>query len=427
MNPLSTPVSPATRLMGTIKNNKMTIGLVVLGLVLLALVITYIVFMSRVKLATPDTIRTVATQRIAVLNQQIEPTANSVQSISSVGTTLSDAEQLLINYSPKACRLAGFLWPLQDGVFSESDAVRLALDTGARFFTLEISALETDPTRPRLVARDVAGYKRSLNDGSISATIKALASKAFAPGYAQSQDPLIIFLYFHDSPNPGTDAAGYLTYLSTVAKALKPLVPYHLGQTTVGDFTRQKMASQLFFFSPDFYSGKVILLTNADTSGFRNPASIGVKRTFSPADDLDFWTHAQVFTKEGAVSLGITATAGTGTATGAAANPSVIVCDQSYFTMTPSDQMATVVNLTRNTYTIVMEADPTWIPSDQTLLTTYGAQTTPVNVFDSSQTSATGWTLKPEALRYQTPAPIVPTIPNPALNANGGSIIAPSA
>jgi hypothetical protein len=358
------------------------------------------------KIATPSTVKSVQRDRIALLNALIEPTAGKKKSLYEVAHGVADDQQLLLNYTVATCRLAGYLGPLQDGVFAEDDAVRLAYAAGARGFVVEIS--QGEDGRPALVARDSRGYKRSLNNGSLAKVFSAIANSGI-----RGTDPVILLLYFHDMPRDGADS---LHFLSHVATALGPIIPYHLGLTDAGDFTRQKKANELFTFAPGFYKNKILVLTNADTQGFRNPKAIGVERHFSPNEDLDFFIHAHV--KSLVSGFG---TVESGSEGGSAA---AILADDAYFLTTPPDTVTNVVNMTRNTFSIVMRKDPSW-KGDPTMASTFGVQCVPVDLETLAAASDT-WTLKDAPLRFTKPTPLLPSVPNPQLDARGGHLKAPT-
>ena len=385
-------------------------------IVLITIIVITIVSRNAAKVSSPSTVKTVIRDRTALLNATIEPTAGKKKSIYEM--PLPEDQSLLLNYQPISCRLAGYLDPLQDGAFAEADAVRLGLAAGARLFILEISRGSDE--RPVLVARDSMGYKRSLNNGSIQKVCENLVNK--------TDEPLILVLYIHDAPDKTKNPEAYLSFLSQIAKALEPIIPQHIGLTSVGDFTRQKKENELFAFSPNFYKGKIIVLCNADTSGFRDPARLGVKRTFSPKEDLDFFVHARLYKGEGGGDLGITeaaSSAGTGTAA------KVQIVSDSYFLLTPPDKVSSAINTTRNTFTIVMKKDPTFSPSDKVtdiLYKTYGVQSIPLPLSVLATRSATAtasWTPKDIPLRFVKPKPVIPTVPNPQLDAKHGVVVAP--
>jgi len=386
-----------------------------IGIVLVILITVFLIMIiSRysAKIASPSTVKKVIRDRVALLNAAIEPTAGKKKSIYEM--PLPEDQALLINYQPISCRLAGYLDPLQDGAFAEADAVRLGLAAGARLFVLEIS--RGSDGRPALVARDSMGYKRSLNDGSIQKVCESLVNK--------TDDPIVLALYIHDAPDKTKMPEAYLSFLSQIARALESLIPQHIGLTSVGDFTRQKKENELFSFAPNFYKGKIIVLCNADTSGFRDPARLGVKRTFTPKEDLDFFVHARIYKAEGGgggANLGITESA-----TGA---PKVQIVSDSYFLLTPPDKVASAINITRNTFTIIMKKDPTFVPTDKVsdiLYKTYGIHSIPLPLdILASQNAKATWTPKDLTLRFVKPKPIIPTVPNTQLNANHGVVVSP--
>lgn len=384
-------------------------------LIIITIIIIVVVARKSSKVASPSTVKTTIRDRVAILNDAIEPLAHSKKSMYDM--PLPEDQSLLLNYQVQGCRLAGYLGPLQDGTFAEEDAIRLGLTSGSRLFIVEIS--NGGNGRPVLIARDGRGYKRSLNDGSIRKVFSALASNT-----NKGDDPLIIVLYFHDAPNKTKDPAAYLNFLSQVAKSLEPIIPFHLGLTSVGDFTRQKKESELFTFAPEFYKNKVLILCNADTSAFRDPAAIGVKRTFSPNEDLDFLVHCRLYKHEAGGDLGLT------TVSTASTSPKAVICDDTYFLLTPPDKVEAAVNTTRNVFTIVMKKDPSYVPTDEVvtrLFDQFGIHSIPLglDVTNLSEFKDTSYKKKEVALRFTKPKPIVPTIPNKQLNANGGVVIAP--
>jgi hypothetical protein len=393
-------------------------------IVVIVIVGLYLIASKLSTLSSKPTVDAVTAARLQVLNKRLQHLQGTQKSIYT--TSLPDNQNLLINYQVAGCRLAGYLGPLQDGVYKEEDAVRLALAAGNRLFVLEISALEENPTEPLLVARDSGGYKRALNDGSIKKVCSALASTG-CTGYIT--DPLIIVLYFHDAPSVTKNPSGYIEYLSKVAKALQPLIPHHLGLTNVGNFTRQGMESSLFSYSSDFYKNKVIIMTNANTTYFRDPTQIGINRKIPQNQDLDFFVHARIYKQASGGDLGITEIAPAGR------SPRAIITDDAYFLTTPPDRIGETINLTRNTFTIVMKKDPTYIPTAEhatLLLSTYGISCIPTDSFDDSgkgllkEFTKNLFIAKPITLRFTKPASIVPSVPNPALDARGGNLVAPS-
>lgn len=398
------------RLSGVSNNGKIILGIVIV-LVLIVIIIVPIVISKSSHLASPSTVASTKKDRIASLTKVIEPIVGKKKNLYEL-PGLPDNMSLLLNYNLIGCRLSGYLDPLQDGVFAEEDAVRLALNAGCRLFILEIS--NDTNGNPALVARDSTGIKRSLNNGSINKVCTALT------GAEKGSDPIIVVLYFNNTPNKTTEPEKYLMFLSQVARALEPLNTTHIGLTSVGDFTRQKKASELFTFAPEFYKQKTIILCNADTSPFRNPGQLGVTRKFLPAEDLDFLVHARISKPDGVGIMGVTETV---------PGSKIQIVDESYLLLTPPDKVASAVDMIRNTFTIVMKRDPNYNPSkdvSKILFETYGVNCTPVcmNTLAVNKSNST-YTPKNQPLRFIKPAPIVPTVPNRKLDANGGSVITP--
>lgn len=391
--------------------------IVAIILVIIILGVMRYVIIKYLSISSPTTVKNTKKDRVAILNNRIEPLIGTKKSI--YDSPLPENQSLLLNYQIQSCRLAGYLSPLQDGVFAEEDAVRLALGSGCRLFIIEIS--EGIDGRPALIARDSGGYKRSLNEGSIAKVCSALATGS------RGEDPLIIVLYFYNTPDKSKNPGAYLNFLSQVARGLEGLIPFHLGLTSVGDFTRQRKESELFTFTPEFYKNKVLVLCNIDTSLFRDPTTVGVTKKFSPNEDLDFFVHCRLYKQEAGGDLGLTTVAIGGAAAKA------IICDDSYFLLTPPDKVEGVVNSTRNQFTIVMKSNPSYVPSKEVatrLLESFGIHSIPVSLDSSIDTTLdafkkNNYRSKPLSLRFTKPVPIVPTQPNKALDANGGSVVAP--
>jgi hypothetical protein len=144
---------------------------------------------------------------------------------------------------------------------------------------------------------------------------QAIADIGFSNSVPSQTDPIVIILYGARVPaDPVTDPKGYLAYCTKIASQLKPLAPFHLGMTAHGDYHRQALAGQLFTSPFKSFEKKVIIVSNFDTTLYRNVTKMGLA-PYAPANDLDYWTHAQIFKDDaglsvGQQSLGVTAVAG---------------------------------------------------------------------------------------------------------------------
>ena len=244
----------------------------------------------------------------------------------ATGVSAERDELKLINLQPLTVKQAGFIGPLAAGVFQEATAVMNTLKAGVRTFFFQIDYHEDNNKDPKLfpgvkepclLYRDDSGVLTSTNAGSILKMSQAIADIGFSNSVPSQNDPIVIVLYGARVPaDPVTDPKGYLAYCTKIATQLKPLAPFHLGMTSHGDYHRQALQGQLFTSHFKSFVKKVIIVSNFDTSlyrGISKMGSLGIP-PYAPADDLDYWTHAQIFKDDagisvGARSLGVTAVA----------------------------------------------------------------------------------------------------------------------
>jgi hypothetical protein len=238
----------------------------------------------------------------------------------ATGVSMETDDLKLINLQPLTVKQAGFIGPLDAGVFQEATAVTNTLKAGVRTFFFQIdyhedankdSKLFPGVKEPCLLYRNDSGVLTSTNAGSILKMSQAIADIGFSNSVPSQNDPIVIVLYGARVPaDPVTDPKGYLAYCTKIASQLKPLTPFHLGMTANGDYHRQALAGQLFTTPFKNFEKKVIIVSNFDTSLYRNVKKMGIA-PYKPADDLDYWTHAQIFKDDmglsvGASSLGVT-------------------------------------------------------------------------------------------------------------------------
>jgi hypothetical protein len=347
-------------------------------------------------------------------------------------------ERLLVNYSPLTVNQPGFLGPLQDGVYQEEEGVRLALQAGARAFVIPIDFHQDPNLKPPLFApmgepcmlyRDAGDVLRSIQSGSIEKVAKALADLAFSDLFTMKNDPILLILYFVRAPNPDTQTKEYVQYLSKVAKQLKPLLPYHLGQNPLGDFSRQKKQDEILTMPLSMLQKRVLFFCNADTSAFRNLKAIGLP-PLPPDQDLDFLVHLRMF-KESNHELGLTSVATDKMI------PRGWIEPVSYFTIIPPDQYKNLVDKTKMRWTMAMmspgEKNIT-VEQIRNLLDKQGVQGIPILLGDTSNQTKDilnlwtnePWRLKPKALRFTLPEPIVPKVPSVKMDGNQGQLTMPT-
>jgi len=395
------------------------------------------IFDTLSKLPTPSNIKRIGDTQNALLMQKYitQYNTHAIKSLWKNPLT-PDSQQLLINCSVQGCRLLGYAGPYQDGVFDEDNAVRTALRTGSRFFTLDIYT-DHATGNPVSMYRNKMGYLVSLNNGSIRKIAKSLAERAFTATSDSSPQgvlttPVILFLYFHDTPDYVKQPGKYIQYLSAVSKQLKPLSSVLLDSTSIGDFRHQQLDSQIWFKSMTTFARKVILLCNVDTTIMRNSALYGVQ-SVSPNEDLDMLVNARVYAQESGGMFGATLTQSS------TAKAAAIICTPSYFLNIPQDKKQDAILLTKSVFTICMNPNPEESPTAediQKLITDFGVHTVPFTHFDDKSITdkwlGVGSVYEKESfvtkllpLQFIPPTNIIINEPSSKSNANGGKIIAP--
>jgi hypothetical protein len=329
----------------------------------------------------------------------------------------------LINYNVLGCRMAGYVGPVFSGIFDEDNAVRIALRAGCRAFCLNIGMLEKAAS-PVLLVRSKNGDLISNNIGSIRKVCQSLANNA------PSNQPIILFLYFEKLPNKNPYDLSSMKFMMDVALGLAPLRRRHLGLTDAGDFRRQKMQDTLFLNNRSAFDGKFIILTNVDTTGFREGAipSTNELPRITPDNDLDLWTHARVFTYT-TTSLGATSTPGESKGSG----PRVET--PAYFSGISEENTPDIAKNSMVNWTIAMnssiDAAPHTPAQLKDLLDVKGVSCVMADVFQDGlfdekrllskdYFGPSGWRIKPQALRYTRPADIPISKPSQDLNAVAG-------
>lgn len=415
--------------------------LVVFSLIGIVVYLCILAFKNSRYTATPDNIKRIQTQQQGLLEPLWTGITARKKGLDQVALDerLPQDQNLLINSAVLATRLTGYLGPYDSGVFDEDTATRLALSSGARCLVLEIDR-EVGSNEPKLIYRDAWGIKQSLNTGSIEKVAKSIAGRAFVASNdsvpaSVANDPLILVLYFVSAPDAATAPRDYLRFLGKVAAQLQPLRNLIAGQTPQGDFRRQAQESQLFFQQTSVFKGRVLVLCNADTSGFRRLSALGLAGELGSGQDLDLFVHARLYAQESPSNLGISS-APTSTS-GAAA----VITSPGYWLYMPPDRLAQAQVLTKKAWTLVMPP----VASDKgvytkenltQLYTQFGVHAVPFTLFDSKTTTdlfvgkgahfdTAAWRIKPELIRFIPPKPIVGLKASPQTNAAGGFVSSP--
>lgn len=273
----------------------------------------YIIYTISQTTAIPKNVRDIVTSQQLLLQDvmsyyyknRLDVTTLTKSTPKAIGAQVEESENSFINYCPLTVQDAGYLGPTVNGAFAEREAIQMSLRAGARCFVLNIDYHDDQslplelfgaPREPRLFYRDTSGTIRSVNSGTVRNVAQALADLSFV---GTSSDPLLVVLYIRKTPS-SIGSPDYLNFLSKIAEQLEPLIPYHLGQTSEGDYHRQMKQNDLFFTPISRFEKKVIILCNADTSAFRKQ-----KPAYAPIKDLDYLTHVRLY-RESTQTFGVT-------------------------------------------------------------------------------------------------------------------------
>jgi len=380
-------------------------------------------------------------RQVTLVTNQYSPTATSKRPVRDLlaQNVMPESQQNFVNFYALASRFTGYIGPTHNGYFDPDVAVQMAVNAGCRVFVLDIDYLDdctTDAAAayfPQLVVRDAQGklivrYTSNLplcNDSTHS-NLHTVCDKinlyAFSDSCQQSTDPVVIVLYFLRQPPGSYKSKTVLDYYSNVAKALAPFQDRFLtNELDGGTFYRQKQEGRLLINPITDYNGKVLVFSNANTSGFR-------EIPYDPAEDLDFMTNLRLSYTQ--TKLGVTDNE-SGTAYG-------IIQTAEDFTTIPPDRTDTVVEQTKLCWTVALSRDPTQPVSQatyQNITSAIGVHCVPAVLFEPSSSQylfgdslfkTYGFIPKPEPLRYIKPPVVTPAQPNPSTDAKKGMLRAPT-
>ncbi len=340
-----------------------------------------------------------------------------------VGLALPDmaaAERLFVNFHVLGTRLGGFLGnSASGGLYSADRAVELALRKGCRLFLLEIDYLERAPEVPVLVYRDLAGNNMSRNTGSIGGVMRAL-KKHTKDQKLIADDPLIVVLYMRRIPGDNSSSKEALNFMGAVAGELQAITPYLYkppasGAITEGDVLKQPLEA---------YANSVVVLTNADTSGFTSDNAA----TITEARKLNKYVHARVYAGSTKGPIDGLEDAKAGSIAGAKAY------SYDYFLTLPTTGQT--ADTARNTWSLAMSPSLDVPPSAtelDLLMDKLGVQGIAVDIFSEGANSENvyaanrfktfSYVPKPKPTRIAPPVTgnVEPT--NTKLNPNGGVVV----
>jgi len=297
-------------------------------------------------------------------------------------TILDDSLYKLINIQFLSVKQTGFIGPTENnGIFDPAVGIRTAVRSGATFFTLQIDYLEREKDRtkfdpvkvPTLLYRDATGKIIGANGASINEVAKQLATYLFSPDLGASNVPVVLYLHFIKTPDQIKNPKEYLEFFKKVSNDLTPLHPYILKENNSENFRRQKSEFSLLHMPLTTINSKIILMSNADTSIFRNSQATG--GSVEPASDLDSFINMQVYLENNSYKFGVTQVAS------GMNEKAIIVPYNMIFNMSESERSAFALK-NKKRFVIAMPSPletPTFDEMN-VLLNTTGVNTIPINL-----------------------------------------------
>ena len=401
----------------------------------------YITLYTTSRNLIPDGINTPAADQAKKLLAYSDPKKNSKRAIVYNLPTMN-APSSLINFYALGCRYSGYIGPMENGYFNSDIAIQHSVNLGCRVFVLDIDYYEgngiTTTYIPRICVQDVQGKnmiqfndKYKLNDpvGEIRRVCESINTYAFSSACQNAADPVIIVLYFHRKPPGSKNDTAVLTYYSKVAEALGPFQNRLItNEVHNGVFHRQKQEDNLLYGNITNYTGRVLIFSNADTSGFRDSIV-----PYQPYKDLDFLVNLRLSYTE--TALGITEKD----------TPSFgILQSVDNYTSIPADRMDAMKEQTKKKWTICLSSNPSIPVSPEIynkITSLYGINCVPAFLFDTEASSflfaanlfeKNGYIPKPcpdpktsSCLCYIPPAIAVPGLASATMNSDGGNLPSP--
>ena len=410
-------------------------------------VVTFIIYFSVSQSTTsssPNGYSTTAEEQSAKILAFSNPNKGSKRAIiSHLGPFNMKALPSLINFYALGCRYAGYIGPMENGYVDPDIAIQHSVNLGCRVFVLDIDYFDgqgvTTSYVPRIAVLDVQGKnmaqftdKYKLNDpvGEIRKVCESINTYAFSESCQNSDDPVIIVLYFHRKPPGDNKSSTVLTYYSQVAKALGPFQNRLISnEIHNGVFHRQKQEHNLLAGNIKNYSKKVLIFSNANTSGFRESDV-----SYESNEDLDFLVNLRLIHTQ--TKLGITEN-DTATSYG------ILQTAEDYMVI-PTNRQSDTVEETKKKWTICLPRNPSSPVTPETykkITSMYGVHCVPAPLFDIDACSFLftdalfkkfGFIPKPcpdptnsSCLCYIPPSAVVAATASETMNSRGGRLNEP--
>ena len=375
------------------------------------------------------------TKQVKLLSDTYSDASNGKRPLDETLANIPESEQIFTNFYSLGCRFTGYIGPVGDTYYDPDIAVQNAVLAGCRTFVLEIDYIQDCDTSkyfPTLVVRDKQGKlmihpasNKPLCNSNAYSTIRDTCEKinyyAFAPSCQNATDPVTLVLYFLRQPPGGYDSTTVLTYFSNVAKMIQPLSTRFLKNEPTGTYYRQKQEGQILMNHINAYKNKVLLFSNANTSGFRG-------KQYPALDDLDFLVNLRLSYTQ--TQLGIT--------DNTAGSTFGILETADNFMIIPTDRAENIVNDTKLKWTICLSKDPDVSVKKEvyeTITQKFGVHCVPIIMYDIPNNQYMfsdklfkkhSYIPKPKELRFVRPPVIVPAEPSKKMDANQGFLREPT-
>jgi hypothetical protein len=308
------------------------------------------------------------------------PVKTTVEPFQNFGPAPTGPQYTLLNIQPAAVKQIAYVGPKeQGGSFNSTDGVLNALNAGVRFMILQIDYLDSkkgsnfdDVGVPTLLYRSNSGNVISSNGESIGNVASKLSTYAFNSQVPMNTQPVVLYLHFVRTPNYLKSPKKYMSFLSAVASALAPISSKIMKSSGGTTFTRQQNEATLLSTPLNTFENQILILSNVDTSLFRNASQLGLPVAAS-SEDLDSMVHLRVYLENEFDHVGATAV---GT------NPNAVILSYDRLrSMTPAEK-TTFAEKGKTRFTIAMPKpmEPTRPNENNSLFDTTGVNVIPVNL-----------------------------------------------
>lgn len=343
-----------------------------------------------------------------------------------------------VNFYSLGCRYSGFIGPMENGYWDPDVAIKYAVDAGCRTFVLDIDYDDKCDLFPRIVVNSSNNVNQINAKTNIkcqdmnSSNIKYVCDKINT--YTRSiSDPIIIVLYFIKIPPGRKDSTDVLTYYSNVAKCLSPFKSRLLKNISNGNYDRQKQSDILLRNDIEKYKNKVLIFSNADTSGFCGK-SYNIDDNI---DDLDYLVNLRL--KYG--SDVDTSNSGANIACATDRQISGILQSDTFYVndnksiITKGSSTNDIIDINKKNWTICLSSN-TSNPVDKIgydIISSYGVNCIPAMIFDPKSEfmfsdklfKKYSYISKPDNLRLTKDPIITPNPIDKRTDSKGGSLASP--